>query len=884
MEFVRRTFLLLFCLVAIVLAAQESSITAQLIRYSGTVSISGQPSSAVYGVTFLIYKDSSGGAPLWMETHNLHPDALGRYSVLLGSEHADGIPKKLFAKGEARWIALQIEGQPEGTRARLVSVPYAMQAADASSLSGHPATDFVLADQMRKWESLWNATRVGTRPSQTGAGGPPDEPTTVNPGTANALAKFTDANTVGVSGVFENAGKLGIGTATPTAGVHISAALPRFFIQATTPGNNAGLWFEARPSDTNLASKRGGVYFSAGNTPQSTFVGFTADDLNYQMVATLPGDVGVGTTAPVGKFHVAASTVRAFMQSTGAGKTAELRLGALSSTSGAHTAGLYFQAGDTPAANLLALSADDTSYHMVVTSAGNVGVGTSAPSAKFDVAGNLRLSNGGALLFNDGTSQSTAAVPNSISAADSSITVAMAGANANLSVANLGVTAAKLADSSVTTNKIADASISAAKLQPSVLNSITVADGTITTAKLADGAVTSSKIAIGAISPANITGTAATVGSNAFAGAQTISGTLFTANTAVSPAITATNTSGTDAAVLARNTALTGPAYGTRAETQSILGIANYGYASSASGFTRGFQGRVDSPDGTAMEGIAYASSGSTVALHGITYSPSAKALLAESTAYTGTNYGVYAQAGGDAYSAAVFGTETNNSAAVTYGVYGKSASSLGVGVLGYNTSTSGTTSGIFGRVDSPSGSAGEFDNGSGGNVYIGRSRGIKVARIDGTGKLYINGGTQTGGADFAESVRVRGSRVEYQPGDVLLIDPDNNRQILLSKTPYATTVAGIYSTKPGVLGTPHTMDAPEFAQEIPVAMIGIVPCKASAENGPIRRGDLLVTSTTAGHVMRGSDRARMLGAIVGKALQPLDSGTGVIECMVTLQ
>jgi hypothetical protein len=46
----------------------------------------------------------------------------------------------------------------------------------------------------------------------------------------------------------------------------------------------------------------------------------------------------------------------------------------------------------------------------------------------------------------------------------------------------------------------------------------------------------------------------------------------------------------------------------------------------------------------------------------------------------------------------------------------------------------------------------------------------------------------------------------------------------------------------------------------------------------------LLITSSTPGHAIRGTDRARMLGAIVGKALQPLESGTGMFEVRVTLQ
>jgi hypothetical protein len=35
---------------------------------------------------------------------------------------------------------------------------------------------------------------------------------------------------------------------------------------------------------------------------------------------------------------------------------------------------------------------------------------------------------------------------------------------------------------------------------------------------------------------------------------------------------------------------------------------------------------------------------------------------------------------------------------------------------------------------------------------------------------------------------------------------------------------------------------------------------------------------------MKGTDRGRMLGAVIGKAMSSLESGTGVIEVLVTLQ
>jgi len=96
--------------------------------------------------------------------------------------------------------------------------------------------------------------------------------------------------------------------------------------------------------------------------------------------------------------------------------------------------------------------------------------------------------------------------------------------------------------------------------------------------------------------------------------------------------------------------------------------------------------------------------------------------------------------------------------------------------------------------------------------------------------------------------------------------------------------VVGVYSTKPGVVGRRQTTDQKTSKTEVPMAMVGIVPTKVSAENGPIKRGDLLVTSSTSGYAMKGTDRSLLTGAVIGKALGSLDSGTGVIEVVVTLQ
>ena len=168
-------------------------------------------------------------------------------------------------------------------------------------------------------------------------------------------------------------------------------------------------------------------------------------------------------------------------------------------------------------------------------------------------------------------------------------------------------------------------------------------------------------------------------------------------------------------------------------------------------------------------------------------------------------------------------------------------------------------------------------------SIITGQAAGTNEFRVDLTGNVYATA-YNTGGADFAESVNVLGKRSQYEPGDLLVIDPSGKRRLALSQTAYSTGVAGIYSTKPGVLASPHTMDDPHLKDEVPLAVVGIVPCKVSAANGPIGVGDLLVSSSLPGYAMKGTARSRMLGAVVGKALEPLAKGRGVIQVLVTLQ
>jgi hypothetical protein len=59
--------------------------------------------------------------------------------------------------------------------------------------------------------------------------------------------------------------------------------------------------------------------------------------------------------------------------------------------------------------------------------------------------------------------------------------------------------------------------------------------------------------------------------------------------------------------------------------------------------------------------------------------------------------------------------------------------------------------------------------------------------------------------------------------------------------------------------------------------------CKVDADISPIAAGDLLTTSATPGHAQKVVDRARAVGAIIGKALAPLASGKGLVPVLVSL-
>jgi hypothetical protein len=194
------------------------------------------------------------------------------------------------------------------------------------------------------------------------------------------------------------------------------------------------------------------------------------------------------------------------------------------------------------------------------------------------------------------------------------------------------------------------------------------------------------------------------------------------------------------------------------------------------------------------------------------------------------------------------------------YGVYGHSRS--GVGVFGTSTGNAGVSghsdsgAGVYGN--SEQGDAGFFE----GNVRV-------------TGEIYSEQ------ADCAEDFDIAATAA-VEPGTVMVIADEGT--LRPSEQAYDTRVAGVIAGA-GAYHSGLVLDRqPSAPHRRPVALMGKVYCKVDAQYAPIQVGDLLTTSPTPGHAMKAADPLQAVGALIGKALRPLEAGQGLIPILVAMQ
>ena len=426
----------------------------------GEVQYRGQAGgvSGVSGVTFALYAEQAGGVALWMERQNVSVSEAGSYSVLLGSETAGGIPQSIFTSNEARWLEVSytdsLGAQVTQPRVLLVSVPYALKAADAETLGGLPASAFVL-----------NPKALAARVDEAGGVAALSDvlPTAAisGTGTTNRVTRWSDGpnGVVADSDLTNVGGKVGLSNPNPIVELDVagtiravlgpSAPFGTYLMPTGGPGNGFrfgfgnNLFFDgsnwrtrgdgANNAGSALLTDIGLGHMQIFTLPPTGGTDQVVDNASFaafeKFRISANGNVGIGTTNPTQKLHVvgniltsgtvtSAGEVTSAFTLTGNGAAAGKVL-----TSDANGVASWQTASGgisgTGTANKLPkfTGASALGDSQVFDNGTSVGVGTITPSAtaRLDVAGNVKITgtpgvNG--VIFADGSSQVVAASSN----------------------------------------------------------------------------------------------------------------------------------------------------------------------------------------------------------------------------------------------------------------------------------------------------------------------------------------------------------------------------------------------------------------------------------------------------------------------------------------
>jgi len=338
MEMRYRSICLLILGIGLILASAAAAEAPRLVNYQGILTDQdGELLNGTYLLTFYIYPDSAQGSPfLWMERHENVDVTNGLFNLILGSNTS--FPESLFADDE-RWLGIAVNTDPEiYPRMRITSTPYALRAAIADSAMG--AASGADADWVITGNDMFS----------------------------------------GVSG------NVGIGTNTPGKRLQVgdntvpdSEGMIRLASRSGTQGSNR-IWDIGVP-ETDADTSGPGYSFVIDDTQNGSDPEF--------MVKYGTGHVGIGRTAPDAPLHVYKpldSTAEAALHVETLYDAGPLNL----------YASLLFEKtriegqgslGDAP----VSINYNSIGNVYLAFGGGDVGIGTTTPTARLDVAGDARV-------------------------------------------------------------------------------------------------------------------------------------------------------------------------------------------------------------------------------------------------------------------------------------------------------------------------------------------------------------------------------------------------------------------------------------------------------------------------------------------------------------
>jgi hypothetical protein len=375
-----------------------------------------EPLNTTVNMTFALYATQEGGNALWTETHQQVKVTHGVFSLILGNT----TPFDENSLDGERYFGVTVGSDPEMTpRQQLTSAFYAIRAAVAESVKAATVETEAIADGAVTAEKIAPKTITGDKIADLSGHNVTELDDVADAGSGKIISEAEREKLQGLGtggGIFQlngnNAyytdGNVGIGTETPKATLEVSGpATPYPNSRAMTVYANGESRFKDQVMIASGLSSGYGIAFAGQNHHRGGIYAISEGGHNNAKGeihlwarnngdVVLDGNVGIGTTNPIRTLHLQSPTISSEIVLEVANYQADKRkwnivVDGETSHSADQPSKMYFRqlndAGTGGTVPLMMLS----NGNVLMNS--NVGIGTTTPQYKLDVAGTIRGSN-----------------------------------------------------------------------------------------------------------------------------------------------------------------------------------------------------------------------------------------------------------------------------------------------------------------------------------------------------------------------------------------------------------------------------------------------------------------------------------------------------------